>query len=41
VGLVWWSIGIVLVTAYFVFAYSRFAGKVDGSATQAEGAGGY
>lgn len=28
VGLVWWSIGMALVAAYFVYTYSRFAGKV-------------
>jgi cytochrome d ubiquinol oxidase subunit II len=28
VGLVWWSIGITLVLAYFVFIYHMFRGKV-------------
>ena len=28
IGLVWWTIGMVLVTAYFVFLYRHFAGKV-------------
>lgn len=28
VGLAWWIPGMVLVTAYFVFTYRRFAGKV-------------
>jgi cytochrome d ubiquinol oxidase subunit II len=28
VGLVWWIIGMALVTAYFVFIYRHFAGKV-------------
>lgn len=28
VGLVWWVIGMVLVTGYFVFTYRHFAGKV-------------
>lgn len=27
VGLVWWIFGMLLVTAYFVFTYRRFAGK--------------
>jgi cytochrome d ubiquinol oxidase subunit II len=29
VGLVWWSIGMVLVAAYFTYTYGRFAGKVS------------
>jgi cytochrome bd-type quinol oxidase subunit 2 len=29
VGLVWWSIGILLATGYFTFVYRSFAGKVD------------
>ncbi len=28
VGLVWWSVGIVLALAYFVFIYRMFRGKV-------------
>jgi cytochrome d ubiquinol oxidase subunit II len=28
VGLVWWIIGMALVTAYFVYVYRNFAGKV-------------
>ncbi len=28
VGLVWWIIGMALVTAYFVYTYRHFAGKV-------------
>ena len=28
IGLVWWIIGIVLATGYFVFSYRNFAGKV-------------
>ncbi len=28
IGLVWWAIGMVLVSAYFVFLYRHFAGKV-------------
>ena len=28
VGLVWWIIGIILATGYFVFSYRNFAGKV-------------
>jgi len=28
IGLVWWTIGMALVTAYFVFLYRHFAGKV-------------
>ena len=29
VGLFWWIPGIILVTAYFVYTYRRFSGKVD------------
>ncbi len=29
VGLMWWVIGMALATAYFVFAYRYFAGKVS------------
>ncbi len=29
VGLVWWSIGMVLAVSYHVFVYSRFKGKAD------------
>jgi cytochrome bd ubiquinol oxidase subunit II len=28
VGLVWWIIGISLVTAYFIYTYQNFAGKI-------------
>ena len=28
VGLIWWVIGIALVTGYFIFTYRHFAGKV-------------
>jgi cytochrome d ubiquinol oxidase subunit II len=28
IGLIWWSIGMVLCTGYFVFLYRHFAGKV-------------
>ena len=37
VGLIWWSIGIVLAIVYFVIVYRRFYGKV----TVTEGAEGY
>lgn len=36
IGLVWWSVGIVLATAYFVIVYRRFRGKV-GVSPQEEG----
>ncbi len=36
VGLVWWSIGMVLVVGYFVFIYRMFRGKVS---VEAEGHG--
>jgi cytochrome d ubiquinol oxidase subunit II len=29
IGLVWWSIGMLLATGYFTFVYRSFAGKVD------------
>jgi len=28
IGLIWWSLGMVLVSAYFGFVYRHFAGKV-------------
>jgi len=28
VGIIWWSIGMLFVTAYFVFIYRKFKGKV-------------
>jgi cytochrome d ubiquinol oxidase subunit II len=36
VGLVWWIIGMALATAYFVYVYRNFAGKVN-----QDGEGGY
>jgi cytochrome bd ubiquinol oxidase subunit II len=29
IGLVWWILGMILVTGYFVFTYRHFAGKVQ------------
>ena len=29
IGLVWWVLGIVLATGYFIFVYRNFAGKVS------------
>ncbi|MEW5974798.1 MAG: cytochrome d ubiquinol oxidase subunit II [Acidobacteriota bacterium] len=29
IGLVWWTIGMVLVTGYFIFTYRHFAGKTS------------
>jgi len=29
VGLVWWSVGMILALGYIVFVYSKFRGKVD------------
>ncbi len=31
IGLMWWIVGIILATGYFVFLYRRFAGKVGDS----------
>jgi cytochrome bd-type quinol oxidase subunit 2 len=28
VGLVWWTLGMILTTIYFVFIYRMFRGKV-------------
>ena len=28
VGLIWWSVGIVLAAGYFTFVYGSFSGKV-------------
>jgi cytochrome d ubiquinol oxidase subunit II len=29
IGLIWWTIGMVLVTGYFIYAYRNFRGKVS------------
>lgn len=29
IGLVWWTVGVILATIYFVMVYRRFAGKVS------------
>jgi cytochrome d ubiquinol oxidase subunit II len=34
VGVVWWIIGVMLATGYFVFVYRSFAGKVEVDAGQ-------
>jgi cytochrome d ubiquinol oxidase subunit II len=34
IGLVWWTLGIILATVYFVMAYRRFAGKVSVSSDE-------
>jgi cytochrome d ubiquinol oxidase subunit II len=28
VGLVWWIVGMILATGYFIYLYRHFAGKV-------------
>jgi cytochrome d ubiquinol oxidase subunit II len=34
VGLIWWSVGIVLAVIYFIFTYRRFRGKVTAASSQ-------
>jgi cytochrome bd ubiquinol oxidase subunit II len=34
VGLIWWSIGIVLAVIYFIITYRRFWGKVSAASSQ-------
>src|SRR5712692_1983935 len=34
VGLIWWSVGIVLAAIYFIFTYRRFRGKVTAASSQ-------
>lgn len=34
VGLIWWSVGIILAVIYFVFTYRRFWGKVTPDSSQ-------
>ncbi|HEY0565233.1 MAG TPA: cytochrome d ubiquinol oxidase subunit II, partial [Terriglobales bacterium] len=29
VGLVWWTVGMLIATGYFVYLYRKFAGKVQ------------
>ena len=41
IGLIWWSIGMVLAAVYFVFVYRYFAGKVSAEAQDQNGHGLY
>jgi len=41
IGLIWWVIGIALASAYFVFVYRYFAGKVSENNQGRDGHGGY
>ncbi len=34
VGLIWWSIGIILAAIYFIITYRRFWGKVTTASSQ-------
>jgi cytochrome bd ubiquinol oxidase subunit II len=34
VGLIWWSIGIILAAIYFIFTYRRFWGKITTASSQ-------
>jgi cytochrome d ubiquinol oxidase subunit II len=34
VGLIWWSVGIMLAVIYFIFTYRRFWGKVTAISSQ-------
>jgi cytochrome d ubiquinol oxidase subunit II len=34
VGLIWWSVGILLAVIYFVFTYRRFWGKITAASSQ-------
>jgi cytochrome d ubiquinol oxidase subunit II len=34
VGLIWWSVGIILAAIYFIFTYRRFWGKVTAASSQ-------
>ena len=34
VGLIWWSVGIVLAVIYFIFTYRRFWGKITAASSQ-------
>jgi cytochrome d ubiquinol oxidase subunit II len=29
IGLLWWILGIILATGYFIYVYRNFAGKVS------------
>jgi cytochrome d ubiquinol oxidase subunit II len=35
IGIFWWVIGIALATAYFIYVYRRFSGKVTAAADEA------
>ena len=34
VGLIWWSVGIILAAIYFIFTYRRFWGKITTTSSQ-------
>jgi cytochrome d ubiquinol oxidase subunit II len=34
VGLIWWTLGILLAASYFIFVYRSFSGKVDPPSAQ-------
>ncbi len=34
VGLIWWSLGIILAAIYFIITYRRFWGKVTTASSQ-------
>jgi cytochrome d ubiquinol oxidase subunit II len=34
VGLIWWSLGVVLAAIYFIITYRRFSGKVTAASSQ-------
>ncbi len=41
IGMIWWFIGIALVTTYFIFVYRYFAGKASPSSQDQDGHGAY
>jgi len=36
IGLIWWVIGMALATCYTIFAYRRFAGKIESGEVEAD-----
>lgn len=34
VGLIWWSVCIILAAIYFIFTYSRFWGRITAASSQ-------
>ena len=36
IGLIWWILGMILTTGYFIYTYRNFSGKVSSDAAEEE-----